>query len=176
MILFGDEPMLLRFGIFLVLAALGGAAITVQAGLNSQVARMLGHPLWATLVSLTVSIISIVPLLIAFRAGPPHLEGLSHAPWWVWIGGALGAFFITVALMTAPELGAVVFISAVVMGQTIASILLDQFAIAGFPSRPVTLLRVAGALLVVAGVLLSAWAAQAATKTAQANAVSEIAR
>jgi len=163
----------LRFSLFLLLAALGGAAITVQAGLNAQVARTLGHPLWATMVSLVVSIISILPLLVAFRVGPPHLASLTDTPWWIWVGGALGAFFITVALMTAPELGAVVFISAVVMGQSIASLTLDQFAIAGFPSRPVTLLRIAGALLVVAGVLLSAWAAQAATKQRASIAVSE---
>ena len=156
--------MLLRFITFLILAALGGSAITVQAGLNAQVGRMLGHPLWATLVSLTVSVISIVPLLVIFRVTPPNLSTLDSAPWWVWVGGALGAFFITVALMAAPELGAVVFVSAVVMGQTIASILLDQFAIAGFPSRPVTIWRVLGALLVVVGVLISAWAAQAASK------------
>jgi len=163
----------LRFSLFLLLAALGGAAITVQAGLNAQVARTLGHPLWATMVSLVVSIISILPLLVAFRVGPPHLASLADTPWWIWVGGALGAFFITVALMTAPELGAVVFISAVVMGQSIASLTLDQFAIAGFPSRPVTLLRIAGALLVVAGVLLSAWAAQAATKQRALMVVSE---
>ena len=163
----------LRFSLFLLLAALGGAAITVQAGLNAQVARTLGLPLWATMVSLVVSIISILPLLVAFRVGPPHLASLTDTPWWIWVGGALGAFFITVALMTAPELGAVVFISAVVMGQSIASLTLDQFAIAGFPSRPVTLLRIAGALLVVAGVLLSAWAAQAATKQRASIAVSE---
>ena len=46
----------------------------------------------------------------------------------------------------------------------IASMMLDQFAIAGFPSRPVTMLRIVGALLVVIGVLISAWAAQAASK------------
>jgi transporter family-2 protein len=168
--------MVLRFSLFLLLAALGGAAITVQAGLNAQVARTLGHPPWATMLSLTVSIISIIPLLIVFRVGMPNLSGLADTPWWIWIGGALGAFFITVALMTAPELGAVVFISAVVMGQSLASMTLDQFAIAGFPSRPVTLLRIAGALLVVAGVLLSAWAAQAATQRVAPKVVSETAR
>ena len=164
--------MMFRFVTLLILAALGGSAITVQAGLNAQVGRMLGHPLWATLVSLTVSVISIVPLLVIFRVTTPHLSSLDSAPWWVWIGGALGAFFITVALMTAPELGAVVFVSAVVMGQTIASIVLDQFAIAGFPSRPVTLWRIVGALLVVIGVLISAWAAQAATQSSADASIS----
>jgi transporter family-2 protein len=166
---------MIRFVGFLLLASFGGAAITVQAGLNAQVARTLGHPLWATMVSLIVSVISILPMLALFRAGQPTLSGIAGTPWWIWIGGALGAFFITVALMTAPNLGAVVFISAVVSGQVVASLLLDHFAIAGFPSRPVTLWRVIGVVLVVAGVLVSAWAAQAASRTARTTAMPEIA-
>jgi transporter family-2 protein len=159
---------MIRFSLFLIFAALGGAAITVQAGLNAQVARTLGHPLWATMVSLIVSIISILPMLVLFRAGPPTISTVLNTPWWIWIGGALGAFFITVALTTAPELGAVVFIAAVVMGQMIVSLMLDQFAIAGFPSRPITVMRVVGVMLVIAGVVISAWAAQAANITSPA--------
>jgi transporter family-2 protein len=35
----------------------------------------------------------------------------------------------------------------------LASLLLDQFALAGYPARPISLWRLAGAALVVAGVL-----------------------
>lgn len=150
--------------LFLVLfAAIGGAAITVQAGLNAQVARTLGHPLWATLVSLTVSVISILPMLIVFRVGVPNVANIAATPWWIWIGGALGAFFITAALMAAPQLGAVTFIAAVVMGQLLVSLFLDQFAIAGFPARPVSLFRIIGVGLVIVGVVMTAIEATAKT-------------
>jgi bacterial/archaeal transporter family-2 protein len=115
----------LRLLVLILFAAIGG--------LNAQVARTLGHPLWATMVSLTVSVISILPMLLLFRAGVPSVATIGATPWWIWVGGALGALFITVALITAPELGAVVFITAVVTGQMIASLMLDHFAIAGFP-------------------------------------------
>lgn len=151
----------LRFLLLICFAAIGGAAITVQAGLNAQVARLLGHPLWATLVSLTVSVISILPMLVFFRAGSPNVAGVTVAPWWIWIGGALGAFFITAALISAPQLGAVTFIAAVVTGQLIVSLFLDQYAIAGFPERPVSLIRVLGVGLVIFGVILTAIEAQA---------------
>lgn len=143
--------------LFLVLfAAIGGAAITVQAGFNGQVARTLGHPLWATLVSLTVSVISILPMLLIFRVGLPNFTAIALTPWWIWIGGALGAFFITAALIAAPQLGAVTFIVAVVMGQLMVSLMLDQFAIAGFPERPISWIRVLGVGFVMAGVILTA--------------------
>ena len=156
--------MSIRLIAFIALAAIGGAAITVQAGLNAQVSRTLGHPLWATMVSLTVSVVSILPMLVLFRVGPPTLATISATPWWIWVGGALGALFITVALITAPELGAVVFITAVVTGQMIASLALDHFAIAGFPERPVSLLRIIGVALVVLGVIVTTVAASASEK------------
>ena len=148
--------MTLRVLLLVLFAAVGGAAITVQAGLNAQVARTLGHPLWATLVSLTVSVIAILPMLVLFRAGVPTFTNISATPWWIWIGGALGAFFITAALIAAPQLGAVTFIAAVVTGQLLVSLVLDQFAIAGFPERPVSLFRIIGVGLVIVGVVMTA--------------------
>lgn len=148
--------MSVRFGLLVLFAAIGGAAITVQAGLNGQVSRLLGHPLWATLVSLAVSVMSILPMLVIFRAGMPNLTAISGTPWWIWGGGALGAFFITAALIAAPQLGAVTFIAAVVTGQLIVSLILDQFAIAGFPERPISIYRVLGVCFVIAGVVMTA--------------------
>lgn len=158
----------LRLLVLILFAAIGGAAITVQAGLNAQVARTLGHPLWATMVSLTVSVIAILPMLLLFRAGVPSVATIGVTPWWIWIGGALGALFITVALITAPELGAVVFITAVVTGQMIASLMLDHFAIAGFPERPVSLLRLFGVALVILGVIVTTVAARASERVTRA--------
>lgn len=68
----------------------------------------------------------------------------------------MGAFFITAALIAAPQLGAVTFIAAVVMGQLLVSLILDQFAIAGFPERPISLFRIVGVCLVIAGVIMTA--------------------
>lgn len=151
----------LRLAFLVLFAAIGGAAITVQAGLNGQVARALGHPLWATLLSLAVSVLTILPMLVLFRVGVPNLSQISGTPWWIWIGGALGAFFITAALIAAPQLGAVTFVAAVVMGQLLVSLILDQFAIAGFPERPISLFRVIGVCLVIAGVVMTAIEASA---------------
>jgi transporter family-2 protein len=50
-------------------------------------------------------------------------------------------------------MGAARFVAAVVAGQMLVSLLLDQFALAGYPARPINLWRLTGAVLVVAGVL-----------------------
>lgn len=136
----------------LIVALFAGAALPLQAGANGYLGRLLGHPLAATLISLTVSLISLVALMLILRVPPPSGIALGRAPLWTWVGGLLGVLYLTVALMTAPKLGAATFIAATVAGQMAASMLLDHFALAGFPDRPVTLWRGLGLLLVVTGV------------------------
>src|SRR5919108_469601 len=66
--------------------------------------------------------------------GTPHPGegGPPAAPWWVWIGGALGAFYVAASIVTAPRLGAATLIALVVAGQAVASLLIDQFGWVGF--------------------------------------------
>jgi bacterial/archaeal transporter family-2 protein len=137
----------------LVAAAVAGMTMPLQSGLNAQLARALGHPLWAVLASLLGSIAVTLPVMLLVRVPAPALAVGAAQPVWVWLGGLLGAFFLTVALQVAPRVGAATFVAAVVAGQMLASLALDHFALAGYPMRPISLWRLGGAALVVAGVL-----------------------
>jgi transporter family-2 protein len=137
----------------LIGAALVGVAVPLQAGVNNQLSRALGHPLWAVLVSLLVSLSVMLPVLLLVRLPPPELATVSAQPGWVWVGGALGVFILIASVLLAPRMGAARFIASVVAGQMLISLLLDHFALAGYPSRPINPWRLAGAALVVAGVL-----------------------
>lgn len=139
---------------FLVAALIFGALVPFQAGANAALGRALGHPLWATVVSLVTSAILVVPLMIALRVSAPTIANLSVQPKWIWIGGIAGVIYITVALLLATKLGAAGFMTAVIAGQILASITIDYFGIVGFTARPISGYRLAGALLVVAGVLV----------------------
>ncbi len=135
-------------------AAFSGALVTVQAGYNAQLGKMLGHPLWATLASFVIGLVGIVAIMGALRVPAPVLGGLTGAPWYLWLGGFFGAIYVTAAIMYAPQLGAAVFMAAVVVGQMLASLLLDHYGLAGFSERPVSLMRLLGAALLVVGLLL----------------------
>ena len=84
----------------------------------------------------------------------PSLSKLGGAPWWVWIGGLLGAFYVAGSIFAAPKLGAVTLIAAVVAGQSVASLLIDQFGWVGFKEHHISPGRVAGMALVASGVAL----------------------
>lgn len=137
---------------FLILAVIAGAVVPFQSAINANLSRGLGHPLWATLASLMVSILVLLPVIIALRLPLPSLGFISKAPLWMWAGGAFGVCFIALALMLLPKLGASGFIALALTGQVVASLLLDHFGWFGLAERPLNLSKLLGAVLLIAGV------------------------
>ncbi|WP_354685887.1 DMT family transporter [Cupriavidus necator] len=164
-----SAPLLLPLLLPLATAVLAGAVIPFQAGANAALGRTLGHPLSATLVSLLVSLAALLPVLWLLRVPLPAPSLLVRAPGWVWIGGVLGVFYISAALTMAPKLGAAGFIAAVVAGQVLAALLVDQFGLAGFAMRALTPARLAGALLIVMGMMVMQWGSAPARPAASAS-------
>ncbi|WPN45976.1 MULTISPECIES: DMT family transporter [unclassified Pseudomonas] len=138
----------------LLLAAFAGAVVPFQSAINVNLGRGLGHPLWATLASLVVSILVLLPIMLALRLPLPSLAFISKAPLWIWAGGAFGACFISLALVLLPRLGASGFMALALAGQVVASMLLDHFGWFGLVERHVTLPKVFGAVLLIVGVVL----------------------
>jgi transporter family-2 protein len=138
--------------LYLLLAAAAGAVLPVQAGVNTQLARFVGGPVRASFVSFLVGTIAL--LVVAILKPLPSGSKLGSAPWWVWVGGLLGAFYVVGVIASAPRLGAVALIAAVVAGQSVCSVLADQFGWVGFREHAATPGRLAGLALVFAGVAL----------------------
>jgi transporter family-2 protein len=139
---------------YIVFAVLAGAMLPIQFGINAQLAGWLGSSVRATLVSFAVgTVVLLAVTLAAFRDLPSGVK-LADAPWWVWIGGFLGAFYVLGSVVTAPKLGAVTLVALILAGQTASSLLADHFGWVGFKEQPVTLGRLAGVGLVAAGVAL----------------------
>ncbi len=160
---------LVQIGMLLAAAAVG-VAVPLQAGLNGQLGRALGHPMWAVLASITVTFLITLPTIASLRLPPPHLGSAAAQPLWVWFGGFLGIFIVIGGVLIAPRLGAARFVASVVAGQMLASLILDRFALAGYPARPLTVWRLAGALLVVVGVIAMQMAPSSAERPASGNA------
>ncbi|MCU1750564.1 DMT family transporter [Pseudomonas sp. 6D_7.1_Bac1] len=138
----------------LLLAVVAGAVVPFQSAINANLGRGLGHPLWATLASLLVSILVLLPVIVALRLPLPSLSFINRAPLWMWAGGAFGVCFISLALMLLPKLGASGFIALALAGQIIASLVLDHFGLFGLIERQMTLPRVFGVVFLIAGVVM----------------------
>lgn len=139
---------------YCVLAIIAGTLIPLQAGLNAQLRFRLDSPYYATLVSITVSLVAIGLYCLAARPPLPVLAQAAQSPWWVWAGGIVGVVYIFMVLLLAPKLGATALIASIIGGQMLCSLLLDQYGLIGFAQHPINLGRAAGILLLFAGVVL----------------------
>lgn len=141
--------------IVLVLVALAaGAGLPVQAGVNAVMARYVGRPEWAAFVNFGVGLVALAAWLAALRLAPPPLLALGRAPWWAWTGGLLGAFYVSAIVLLTPRLGVATTLALAVAGQMVGALALDHVGALGLEIRPMSLTKLAGAALLVGGVVL----------------------
>jgi transporter family-2 protein len=139
---------------YVLLAFAAGAVLPFQTGVNAELADWVNSPFRAAFVSFLVgTLVLLVVAALVFRPLPSWTK-LGEAPWWVWIGGALGAFYVAGSIVSAPKLGAATLIALVVAGQALVSLAVDHFGWVGFEENPISLGRIGGMLLIAAGVVL----------------------
>lgn len=140
---------------YALIALASGAALAVQVGMNNGLRARVGHPVSAAIISFFVGLVALLGYAGLARPGWPKAEGLfSRSPWWIWMGGVVGACYVASAAAFASRLGAAGWLALIVTGQILASLVLDHFGLVGFPRRPVNLAKIAGAGLLLAGVVV----------------------
>ncbi len=136
----------------LLVAVLIGAILPLQGLVNARLGMQVGGPVVAAFVSFLVGTVMLGLYLLATRT-PIALQGSLKLPAWIWAGGVFGAIYVACFTLLLPRIGAAGMVCLAVLGQVTASLLLDQFGILQAP-KPVDWMRILGALLVLAGVLL----------------------
>jgi transporter family-2 protein len=137
-----------------LIALAAGTCIPTQAGINARLSLWTGSPLLAAAISFLVGTLILAGAVLASRVPLPLLRSAAGEPWWLWSGGALGAFFVAVTIYLAPRLGATNMLACLLAGQMLGALALDHFGLLGYPLHPLSIGRVAGVLLLVAGVLM----------------------
>lgn len=141
-----------------VLTALAaGAVLPIQALVNGRLAAGLGSPLVAASISFLVATLALVAAQLLFGAPLPPQEQAASLPVWVWLGGLLGAIYVTGAIVSVGAIGATAAICLIIAGQIGAALLVDRFGLLGASSHPLGLLRLCGAGLVLAGAVIAMW-------------------
>lgn len=140
-------------GVALLLAVIAGVFIAVQAPTNALLGKASGSPIIAAFISFVVGALAL-GLVAGVTSGKLCGPGLRQVPWYAWIGGFYGAFFVAVAAFAAPRLGVGVLLTAAVAGQLAAALVLDHYGLLGLTRHPVTVTRAAGFILVVVGAVL----------------------
>ena len=139
----------------LILAAVSvGALIPLQAGINASLRGVLNSPIYAAITNFVIGGTLLAAYALISRAPAPTLGDAAKAPWWLWIGGSMGAALVVAGVLLSHRLGAATFVGSFILGQLASSVLLDHFGLAGYAEHAVNPMRVLGVLLLAAGVYL----------------------
>jgi transporter family-2 protein len=144
---------LVLFGFYL-LAAGAGVSFVFQQAVNANLRVEIGSPWWAGFISYLGGTLAMFAVILIARE--PWLSGpsLARTSWMSWTGGIFGAIYIAISILLLPRLGAALVVALIVLGQMLGALAFDHFALLGVPENPISPLRLAGAALLVAGVVL----------------------
>lgn len=139
-------------------AVIGGVVLPVQGAVNARLHADLDAPFVVATVSFLVATVAMVLILAAMtrRAAThrPQLSALRTVPWWGWLGGLVGASYVTAVFVMLPSIGAAPVIALTVAGQQLASMAVDHYGLLRLPRRPVTRRRLLGVAALLTGVTL----------------------
>jgi transporter family-2 protein len=138
--------------LLLPLALIAGMAAPTQFAINSQLRQVVGGPVLAGAISFLVGTIVLIAAAAIVSRSVPDLGSVMGAPWWMYLGGLLGAFYVCASIVLTPRLGAATTIGLFLAGQVIASITIDHFGMFGLPVQSASIPRLLGALLIIVGV------------------------
>jgi bacterial/archaeal transporter family-2 protein len=142
---------------WIALGLLAGAVLPVQGAVNALLRAELGAPFAVAMTSFVVAMLAMLLALAAVtffgNRQPPQVAGVAAMPWWGWLGGLAGAFYVTTVFSAMPQIGAAATVGFTVIGQQFASVLVDRYGLLRLPKNPITPLRMLGLGLLLAGVV-----------------------
>jgi transporter family-2 protein len=139
--------------LYMLMASLVGAGLAAQAAVNTQLRAATGSALWAAIISAVFTVILLGAAQLLVR-DPLTVPQPSQHPWWIWIGGIMGALYVFAIASITRHLGVALMFGSIVAGQLLAGMLIDHYGLFNTPVQALTPSRAAGALLLIAGLIL----------------------
>jgi transporter family-2 protein len=138
---------------WIIIAFLSGAFLPLQAGLNTRLGKAIGSPVYASLISFIIGALAVLLYCLLTKQ---HVVWacMKSAPLYVWLGGVLGAFYVTAIILAFPQIGPAMTFGLVVAGQMIISVLLDHFNILVVQHHSINIWKLLGIVLIVSGVII----------------------
>jgi transporter family-2 protein len=136
-----------------LVGVLAGCLVGMQAPVNARLGKSIGS-IQAATFSFLVGTVVLLAIAAFVSGGLGELANFGRAPWWALVGGLLGAVYVTVALIAVRTLGASGLTAVVIAGQLAISVAIDRFGLFGLARQHIGVSRIAGLVLLVAGVVL----------------------
>ena len=141
---------------YYLLAVCAGLGITLQTTLNSQLAKGVGgDSVAAALFSFTAGAVCLGVFSLMRGGIVASLAAIPAQPWWSLLGGLLGAGALLSYVVLAPKIGLSALLGLAIAGQIFSSLVIDHFGLMGASERPVSLVKLAGSMVMLAGLAIA---------------------
>lgn len=134
----------------LSIAAIAGIAMALQGSLNAALGKIIGT-LEATFAVHVIGVAVIILSLYVFGLGSGNLALIRQAPWYTYLGGALGVLIIFGVVVSIPRAGVANATTAIIIGQLATAMVIDQCGLFGLEKMPFTLWKGLGLACLAAG-------------------------
>lgn len=132
-----------------------GMSSAVQTSMLGRLGTALGSPVKASFVSFLVGFAALLAIVMVRDRGLGLRGSLGGGnPWWMWIGGFLGATVVLTNSALSPLLGTGLTVLVALLGQVVGGLLIDTFGWFAVPRRRVGVVRIAGIAVAVAGIAM----------------------
>ncbi|SDQ87580.1 DMT family transporter [Microbacterium sp. cf332] len=151
----------LPLGLAVAGAVLVGILTAVQARINGALGAAVGDGFVAAFISFATGLVLILAITVLTRGGRNGVRLLVAGagrgiPVWMLLGGLAGAVTVATQGLTVATIGVALFTVGVVAGQTAGGLILDRVGYGPAGVVAVTVPRLVGGLLAIAGVILCA--------------------
>lgn len=145
--------------LLLLIPLLIGMGVVIQSGANTQLSHILQNPFIAGLISFVFGTLCLLIINIVMRSDFSVLtaQNIAQTRWWMWLGGLMGAFFITSVILIAPKIGPTQLFGLIIASQLTFSVVVDHYGWLGFQAQPVNIKKIIGVLFLMAGTFLIQW-------------------
>ncbi|BAY08718.1 DMT family transporter [Calothrix sp. NIES-2098] len=136
-------------------AGSGGVLIAIGAAANARLRQTLNSAIAAAAINFIAGFTTLALLMILQVLPIPPLDRLLAVPWWAFLGGFLGAAFVTLSTLVVPKLGLTTTTLSVVCSQMILSVVIDRLGWFSIAPRPITASRIIAIGLLVLAIALT---------------------
>ena len=134
-----------------------GVVLAVHLAMNGKVGSVLNNPRVGNALFWCIGALAAVIIgLTGWKSGA--LAPLKQIHPLLLTAGVLGACLVFAIAWLIPQIGAGPVMITLLAGQVIGGILMSHFGWLGSPVQPVTVMRIVGVLVMVAGVALATFA------------------
>ena len=135
----------------IALMLLIGFVLTLHLAMNAQVGAILKNPRMGNAIFWVIGGLTAVCIGLT-DWDPTVFSRLKEVPLWLLTAGAMGGALVFGIAWTMPQLGAGNAVVLMIAGQIISGMIFSHFGLLGSAVEPVSITKLLGAVLLVAGV------------------------